>query len=207
MKNISFKGLINTEQVADKQIGGTCWLEAIENMIQFYDSSKDNNFSKELREIMRRDHFSLYDPIDDVLKNSYWGFYTILKAYGIESDWYYPDHQTMYNALYLNKPIIVLGEVSRLGDPIYGTKIGMHAIVLTDASFNENNILVYTGIDSNHEKQAYRYHWQTIQSFADGYTATMQRFNLEKGYPINHETQSVLIPRNPAKWKYKNTPY
>lgn len=191
--NISFKGLTNVERLADQQKGPTCWIEALENIIQFDNPGLPNDFSNYMRNMMIEAKYPGYIQEIDNVDSAFQRFPEILRAFGIQSDWYVLDHQWLQTYLMQNRGVLICGYPRHLARYYPGVDdSSAHAMVLTDSKYDVNNVLWYFGIDSNYPSQACNWSWNEIDNFANSYYKAT-------GCP------PLLVTRTPMRWPHRNT--
>lgn len=193
--DISFKGFTNTSSIADQQVGKSCWLESVENIIQL-DNQQDNSFSERIHKELASNHVPWYDPIERKIiqapNNSHiLIMMQLLQKYDLPSDWYYFDHMHLQNMLHQNRGVIICGNVEFLDIYRYyypGTN-GAHAMVVSRIEKGSDGIPYYWGIDSNFPKGDCYWPLAQLEAYAMSYQHT------------NNPT--MLITQRPLKWKYK----
>ena len=187
---ISFKGFEKTERIADKQNGPVCWLEAIENLVQLDNPYISNDFSEKLIRAMIEDNYQGYNPQKRNVRDAHIHYPEILRACGIEADWYNFDHDFLRSVLQQNRGVFLMGFCQFLQQ--YNGQQDTHAIVLTDAKIDGQNCLWYYGIDSNFPKTTCYWPWNQIQDFALSYVNTWH-------------LPALLVTRKPMRWPHKNS--
>lgn len=176
------------ENIADKQIGETCGLESVENIVQLYNPELGDDFSGDIQK-EHQDYFNKGGS----LKVEYYD--DILKSQGITSTWNEFNHQQIAEALSEHRPVVVVVDANDI-DPLYAEKgdNAWHAITLTGVDHDsDGNILGYRGIDSNFPGQ--EKYWsagvleKASKEWRDEVLASSQEDQI---------TQQVLIPDQQA---------
>ncbi len=187
-RNISFGRLTRVAELADLQCGGTCWLEACENLAQLHASRPlGNNFSTLLYNEVSSNHneygaFIEDDAVFGKLYNIPCDQYSkLLQKAGINTSWQTFSHENLQKALAENKAVLVCGSAGCL--PGYDENAGGHAFVVTDYKDGK-----YFGLDSNFFKQ-------TV-----AWTPAQLENSIKAFAPQNPQ---ILVPENEATWVYK----
>lgn len=159
-------GIDGIAAIADRQIGPTCGLEAVENIVQLFLSAPNNLSQTTLGPMASQLGYLVWGAQGPMLVAA--AFQPLLARFGIPTQWVSLDHQHLVNALAQNRVAIAVVDAHHLNPRAYPLRNSWHAIIITNFVTDAGGqwVLRYAGIDSNFSGQMAFWPWETLDNAA-----------------------------------------
>jgi hypothetical protein len=155
-------GIDGIAAIADRQIGPTCGLEAVENIVQLFVPARNDLSRTTLEPMASRAGYLVWGVYGPELVS--YALQPLLASFGISTQWASLDHQHLVDALAQNRVAIAVVDAHYLDSNVYPFRKSWHAILITNYVTDPTGrtVVMYAGIDSNYGGQVLCWPLETL---------------------------------------------